>query len=422
MRLRLLSVLLLAIFTVGCTSSKSTEGANTNTAADNETPIEPVAAGPDNSAPMADEGQSGDLPNGDIDYEKILLEVIAILNLNELRSIPSAISELSFEVHSSGLFAIGEETGELLPGLSVAAFAAVDNNSNSLPDEYMVNFNCDAGGLLNQRLYDYGEAPVSKTDLSFDNCQLAGLYNGRFTRSSGRRTDREYAFYDFSYKDESKDYRMSGEWVDKYPWFAGTDETIIRNVSYRANEAELLLNSFNWHRIGTDDNIPPAERDGFVQDLEGNVRVVNFVTHSSTLQSSFEFTSANTSQAAAQVDVDLSFSGDYYRWGNSIYNDPNPDYPVADLGSPVSVFDNPELSGESRIFPQAYKPLHPQWQQGSLTVTLNDGQTIVMTYNEADVSSVNIVLNDSSTPIVRSTVDTGYQIYCGDVIEHCSKP
>jgi len=419
MRMQLLPVLFLAFFALGCTSSKSTDEADTNTVADSEAPEEP---GSEESVPPADEEPLNDFPNSEIDYENILLEIIAILNLNELRSIPSNMSELSFSVHRSGLFAIGEGAGELMPGLSVAAFAALDDNSNSLPDKYLVDFSCDAGGLLNQRLFDYGDAPVSKIDISFDNCQLGGLHNGRFTRSSGRRTDNEYVFYDYSYKDELKDYRISGEWVDKYPWFAGTDETIIRNASYRANEAELLLNSFNWHRTGTHIGVPPTNRDGYVQDLEGNVREVNLNTYRSTLQSSFEFTSADTSQAAAQVDVNLSFLGDYYSWNNPTNNNPNPDYPVADLGSPLSVFDNPELTGESRILPQTYKPLRPQWQQGSLTVTLNDGQTIVMTYNETDVSLVNIVINDSPTPIVRSIVDTGYQLYCSGVIEHCGEP
>lgn len=388
------SILLTTIFVTGCSSSNpSAEGSNTPLAQADQTTIINAA-----------------------NAEQIVKDAVAVLNLR-------AISEMQQDVRSLAL-TIGSGSANVLSGGPEAEGVAFSSSSvipatDAAPSTTQVNYTCNAAGTLVHLVQALSDSPNLDDEYRFTACNIENtVLNGTLQLSDERRVQSVNTLTDLSIRQGDTEQFLSGKWKIIYGGFENSEEIVWTDARYAASgeNVDIRLQNMNWRRFGNNTPWPlSTSQTGFVQDLAGNVRQLAEVSFSAELQSVFSIGNASTKQQLVDVQVNLNFSGNHWQWENSATLSPSkPDYAVSALGTPLSLFDNEEFTGQMFSVNNIEKPDF-LWQTGELKISASDGSNVVLTPVADNPRLVSITLNSNESITTRS-IDDGFDIERPDVL------
>ena len=360
-------------------------------------------------------------------YASITKDVVNILNLHTIDEIRLSARDRARQVTLNNDVVLAGNPPSL-PGLSLASQTPVEGDEQSFPVINEMVFACENAGTLNSLDYHYGDAPYTVRDVAYDNCLFDNVSSeGRYTFTAGRRTNTVDTFTNYQAESAGIKHSASGTWEYPYPWFGDNNKQYWTGASFSQSDANasLIINDFHWSNEGIDSGVPkPESIKGFVVDAEGIVRPVQLVTYQARFTSSFTLISDVTSKQPVSVTAELQFKRDYFVWReNSVGNNTAlPDYPVSDLGSPLTLssdadFDN---AGMIMLIDQQLQDRDAQWQTGELQLIAEDGSELVLRPNPSDKTQVQIQLANQSGPITALWSD-GYQIDCVSIMEGCGR-
>jgi len=360
-------------------------------------------------------------------YANLTRDVVNILNLHTIDEIRLAARDRARQVTQNNDEVLAGNPPSL-PGLSLASQTPIEGDEQSFPVINEMVFACENAGTLNSLDFHYGDAPYTVRDVAYDNCLFNNVNSeGRYTFTAGRRTNTVDTFTNYQVESDGIKHSASGTWEYTYPWFGDNNKQYWTGASFSQSDANasLIINDFDWSNEGIDSGVPKHESlKGFVVDAEGIVRPVQLVTYQARFTSGFTLISDVTNKQPVRVAAELQFKRDYFVWREDNVGDNTalPDYPVSDLGSPLTLssdadFDN---AGMIMLIDQQPQDRDAQWQTGELRLIAEDGSKMVLRPNANDKTQVHIQLANQNGPITALWSE-GYQIDCVSIMEGCGR-
>lgn len=351
-------------------------------------------------------------------YLGILQNVVTVLNAESLNNDRIVADELAKD-----LLVMGDRVmdgGAPDAGLSLVLLTT-DSPSLTVQD-----YACGGGGALSLPLYDFGSAPVTRREYSFDQCAYnSAEYDGQYTFTQSRRSPVVSTFSELSVQTGNGDrFMINGLWDDSTPanpfgfeLLTWADTTYIKETE----NGVMTVNGLNRFSEAYETQLSTNRVSGYVQLQDGSIGYASLITQRANLEASFHVIADWTEQQDIRVETNLAFNGTYFDWA-SFAPDADvqvPDYPVSDLGSPLTLFSTPDFNSANAVIVENLPRRSVQWETGEIRLTAIDGSSVVMQPSSTDGSLVDIFLS-GSTEAVSSTWANGLQITCPDVfLDEC---
>lgn len=348
----------------------------------------------------------------DSNYLGILRNVISIINVESLEEDRLQMDDLALDFSFMGADVLAGEVPDA--GLSLVLLTQ-DSPSLTIQD-----YTCTAGGTLSLPLYDFGFAPVTRREFSFDQCIFNGIeYAGSYSFTRSRRGPDVYTLNNVSAIDEKGDrFVVNGVRDDStnanplgIELISWTDTTYITET-----DSDLTtVNGLNWFREAYETQVPGSDLSGYIQLQDGSVGFVRLVEQHASLDSNFHVVANWSEEQDIRVEANLDFDNNYFDWSSFA---PNvdvqvPDYPVSELGTPLTLFTSPDFNPANAIVVDNNSRRSVQWESGQIRLTAFDGSTLLMRPSSEDSLRVEILLNDSAE-VLSNTWANGLQVLCPD--------
>ena len=262
-----------------------------------------------------------------------------------------------------------------------------------------------------------------------DACYIGtDLYDGGYDSTTGLRGG--YSSYDalsVTYP-EGGGFSING----RYDWNDGR-VGVQRSKGWNATDyvstdamGELLRLTDLEHERKNSSTAPGFDTDlgdtaGYVSLDDGAVGVVVPNNDTESVEGGFTFTFPATNGQNMTIEMELALEDNYYTWYNQNPEERIdfivPEFPVIDLGSPltVQVLDSGEVLSVEQT---AQRGAAAEWDSGSLSVTAPDGSHVSMSPSADDLSMVEVRVNDAEEPILRERSE-GFQVSCPGQYDEC---
>lgn len=366
-------------------------------------------SGPDNNV-IDDPSDNGDeITINEQNHTQILKDVIAVLNLRAIDQIRAQANAFDSQLENSETALVLSGTEPTLDGLTLASQSPTQDGSVE------ISYSCNGEGSLTSFFHDFGSSGLSDRNLTFDNCLTTDNWrHGQYQfHTSGNKSDRTETFTNYVTRQESAEQSLTGEWTIENTYVGDTESQSWRNATFTSTGTadDIAVDAFNWHRQGGRAPIIMDPVKGYAQDLEGNAVEVELEDYSAELLAEFTFSNTTTGNTPIDVAASLTFSGGYFTWENH-------DYPVSDLGSPLTISSAEDFSADVQTVENPPRDSEAQWQAGELVITAADGSSVSLRPSGDDKALVDVELNASGDVQTYSWSD-GFVIDCPSKIDGC---
>ena len=339
------------------------------------------------------------------DYEDVLRRIITVANDEVLNDAAAAATPL-FEI-------VGELVREAATNGAASGDGLTFVSSEPVDGGPYANFSfaCDGGGTLVGNAYAADDAPggpALERITTTEACIVGGTrYDGsalrrvRFVRGPDESTYDRFSVT----RADGFSFTLDGSYTDTTP--AGN----------------LPANDFGWTDTDytADENGSTTRIDGytsrrgavygFIPSGDGETATVGEIPRDATARVTFSVTAPWSSGERLDVAVDLGLGESRYAFvpvsgGTSTEN---PDYPLSDLGSPLTLTDLD--TGEQLIIGNPPLPDATQWQTGTLAISAAGGSRLVLSPETGDPATFSVAFDDDPDAVTRAWSD-GFQVSC----------
>ena len=353
-------------------------------------------------------------------YEAILLDAVSVANLFALNTDVDTVQQLTTAIAPRALPLGSEDNPEELSsrGLTLASEETFEGGIRE-------SYTCDAGGSIVLIRYD----SEARHGFESDACYIGtDLYDGNYDSTTDLRGG--YSNYNaLSVTSPDGDsFSING----RYDWFDGRigidRNKVWSDTEYVSSDSmgELLrLTDLDRERRrtvsapGFGDSL--GDTAGYVALDDGSVGLVVPNNDTESVKAGVSFTSPATNSLGMTIEMDLALKDIYYTWYNQNTEDRdnfvNPDFPVIDLGSPLTIqaLDSGDILSVEQT---AQRGADAEWDGGSLLVTAPDGSHVSMGPSADNPSMVEVRVNNAEEPILRERSE-GFQVSCPGQYDEC---
>ncbi|MBX2886197.1 MAG: hypothetical protein KTR32_39945 [Granulosicoccus sp.] len=351
---------------------------------------------------------TGSATINEANFPNVLRNVVQILNTDLLDNARNNAGDRAIKLTIMGNQVVAGSSPD--DGLSLLSQTA------DTPDLTSQQYVCVNNGTLSLSLYDFGFAPIERRALTFDHCQYGTSdYDGGYEYNSGRRSATVILLSNFSERQNAESgYVIDGRWEDltaANPQGVEIKQWTDTRYESMSGAKSESISQFNWYREAFENWQNIEGNDGFLLLPDGSLAHIRQITQSARLDSSFKVNADWSQQQDIEVQASLGYDGNFLDWAFSALAQVQiPDFPVSDLGSPLTLYASPDLDPGTAFTIENLPRNAMQWQSGEINILAQDGSGVSM-QPSSERTEVNIFLNGSTQAIVDNWSD-GLQIDC----------